>query len=234
MDKLKQWVALTVLGALAIGAGGWFLLISPKRSEAAALRTQTDQQNSQNTSLAAQISMLKEQAKGLPKQQARLAAVAAKIPDNPALPALVRALTVAADEAGVELTTLSPAAPTQVSAAVAATPVTAAGVSPAAPRPAAATALGSLQSIALSMTVVGGYFQVEQFLDRLENLSRAAKVTAFTLAPGTNPVKPGHASAAGATPTGPVEDVGKTLQATVSANVYMAAGRVTTTPAAGK
>ncbi len=34
MDKLKQWVALTVVGVLAIVAAGWFLLVAPKHSEA--------------------------------------------------------------------------------------------------------------------------------------------------------------------------------------------------------
>jgi Tfp pilus assembly protein PilO len=237
MGKLKQWIALTVLGVLVIAAGGWSVLISPKRSEAAALRTQADQQTSQNATLSAQISMLKAQAKDLPKQQARLAAVAAKIPDNPALPALIRALTAAADQAGVELTTLAPAAPAPVTAAPPAGIVTAAGVSPSAAKPATASSpvsVGTLKSISLSLTVVGGYFQVEQFLDRVENLSRAAKVTGFTLAPGSNPVKAAPASAAGATGTAPVEDKGKTLAAAITANVYMASGRITTTPAAGK
>ena len=35
MDKLKQMVALALVAALAIAAGGWFLLVSPKRKEAA-------------------------------------------------------------------------------------------------------------------------------------------------------------------------------------------------------
>ena len=28
MEKLKQWVAMTVLAVLAIGAGGWFLWVA--------------------------------------------------------------------------------------------------------------------------------------------------------------------------------------------------------------
>jgi len=31
MDKLQQWVALTVAGSLALLAAGWFLVISPKK-----------------------------------------------------------------------------------------------------------------------------------------------------------------------------------------------------------
>ena len=228
MDKLKQWVALTVVGCLAVAAAGWFLLISPKRAEASDLRLQADQKTQANGALQTQIAMLKAQAKQLPQQQAKLAAVAAKIPDNPALPALIRALTNAADEAGVELVSLSPAPPAAVAPATsAATPVAAAA--PAAAQPGAAAAppasIGTLQAINLSMNVVGGYFQVEQFFDRLENLTRATKVTAFTLAPGANPVAKAPA---------PATNPGKVLQATISGVVYMATGRTSTTTLTGK
>ena len=48
MDKLKQWVALTVVGCLGIMAAGWFLLVSPKRTEAAEIREQAVAQESAN------------------------------------------------------------------------------------------------------------------------------------------------------------------------------------------
>src|SRR5919107_1682724 len=100
MEKLKQYVVLTVLGCLVVLAAGWFLLVSPKKSDAAALRTQTEQVSVDNAALSTKLQVLKAQAKALPKQQAKLAAVAAKIPDNPALPTLIRDLTAAADDAG--------------------------------------------------------------------------------------------------------------------------------------
>jgi len=231
MGKAKQWIALTAVGVLAVLAASWFLLISPKRTEAADIRDLTAQQVSQNSGLQAQLVRLKQQASELPKKQAELAAVAAKIPDNPALPALVRALTKAADEAGVELVSMAPGTPTDVAveAAVPATPVaggaTSAASSPKAPTSrstastAAAASAGRLQSIALNLQVVGGYFQIEQFVDRLEALSRAFKTTTLKLAPGENPVKPRPASGGTA-----VSD-GRTLQATLVGSVYMASGR---------
>ena len=231
MDKLKQWVALTVVGVLAVGAAGWFLLISPKRSDAASIRTEAAQQVSANSALQTQIATLKAQAKQLPQQQAKLAAVAAKIPDNPALPTLIRALTDVASKAGVELISLAPGQPVAVAppvataavtptAGAAAKPVTAAGVPSAAVAPSAAA--GTLNSIGLTVNVVGGYFQVEQFMDGLENLTRAMKVTGFTLAPGSNPVKP--------TATQPGADT-RTLNAAITGTVYMATGRSTVSTA---
>lgn len=225
-SKLKQWVALTAVGVIAVVAAGWFLLISPKRSEASDVRAQVASQESTNSGLQTQLAMLKAQQKTLPAQQAKLALVAAKIPDNPALPALIRALSAAADDAGVELVSMAPGAPATVVAAAAparlgaaapGTPPAGAGATTLSSAASAGYAPGVLTTIPMSLNVVGGYFQVEQFLDKLENLARAAKVTALSLAPGANPLKTGTAGAA--------VDTGKTLTATVTANVYMAVGR---------
>ena len=234
MDKLKQYVVFTVLGSLAVLAGGWFLLVSPKRSEAADLRTQSAGQVTANAQLETQLTVLKAQAKDLPKQQAKLAAVAAKIPDNPALPALIRSLTTAAKAAGVELVSVTPSQPTALAAAPAAA---VAPVAPTAPKtgavaaaPVAAASAGQLQQIQLTLNVAGGYFQVEQFVAALENLPRSMRLSNLVLNPGSNPVKPG---------AGSTED-GKTLTTTITGAVFMAANRPAATavtvpglPAAG-
>ena len=213
MDKLKQYAVFTVLGCLAVLAVGWFLLVSPKRSDAAALQTQADTQLSANAQLQTQLSVLKSQAKDLPRQQARLAAVAAKIPDNPALPSLVRALVQAGQAAGVELVSMTPGAPTAATTGAVTAPVAPGAV--AAPGAGAAGA-GQLAAIPLSLNVSGGYFQVEQFVSNLENLPRSMRISSLTLAPGANPVKPAA--------VGTVDD-GKTLTTTVTGQVFMAANR---------
>ncbi len=230
MDKLKQWIALTVVGAIVLAAAGYFLLISPKRAEAADLRAQAVAQVTANSALRTEISVLKAQAKALPAKQAQLAAVAAKIPDNPALPALIKALSLAADEANVELVSLAPSTPVAVvgpapvgvvaGAPAAVTPAGGAAVTPVAP---VGSAAGTLQQINLALTVVGGYFQVEQFLDQLESLSRSMKVRTLALVPGTAPTKTGTAVAGS-----PAE----TLSASISASVFMATGRTTVAPVA--
>lgn len=208
MDKLKQYVVFAVLGCLVVLAAGWFLLVSPKRSDAAALKTQTAGQVTANAQLENQLQILKAQAKDLPKQQAKLASVAAKIPDNPALPSMIRSLTTAATSAGVELVTVTPGQPT----AVAAAPVAVKTAGAAAPAGASA---GQLAQIPLTLAIAGGYFQVEQFVANLENLPRSMRITGLTLAPGANPVKPTTVSV----------DSGKTLTTTVTGMVFMAANR---------
>ena len=210
MDKLKQYVVFTVLGCLLVLAAGWFVLVSPKRSDASALRDQAATQVAANAQLETRLAVLKAQAKALPKQQAKLAAVAAKIPDNPALPALIRALTTAAKSAGVELVSVTPTAPAAVASAPATTTTTAAAAAP-------ASSAGQLASIGVALNVAGGYFQTEQFVANLENLPRSMRVSGLTLTPGNNPVTKA--------PTGAAATDGKTITSTINAQVFMAANR---------
>jgi len=250
MDKIKQWVALTVVGVLAVVAGGWFLLVSPKRSEAADIRLDVDQTEQEVTALKSQLDMLKAQQKTLPQVQARLSKVQTQIPDNSAMPSLIRALGAAAERAGVQLVSLAPALPTPMQAAATARtarPTSAtgdetSGSTSTAPRPAtvpqsAGVTAGVLNEIKISVNVVGGYFQIQQFFDQVESLKRAMKVTGFTLGTGSK-VMPASAAAAGGTGGGSsAAGAGYTgvLAANISALVYMADGRkISTTAVAAK
>jgi Tfp pilus assembly protein PilO len=180
MDKLKQWVALTLVGVLAVLAAGWFLLIAPKRSDAEAISAETATQDTRNASLRTALAVLKAQAKAEPAQ----VAISAKIPDNPALPALIRNLDKISASTGVDLISLSPSPPSSIAAPVApATPVAPGGTPVAAGQPAVSAASGTLQSIGVSLTINGSYFQALEFIDGLEGLSRAFKVTGLTVTP---------------------------------------------------
>ena len=220
MDKVKQYVVFTVLGCLVVLAAGWMLLVSPKRTAAAELRAEAESTRASNDQLRTQLTVLRAKAKDLPKEQAKLASVAAKIPDNPALPALIRALVTAGTAAGVELVSVTPGPPVLALGAAPVSPgAPAAAAAPVAPAPdaaAAPAAAGSLASIPVSLNVAGSYFQVQQFLAELETLPRSMRVTGLTVNPGANPVKP----AAGVV----VED-GRAITSTITAQVFMAANR---------
>lgn len=241
MDAMKKWVAAGVAGCLAVLALGWAGLVSPRRSEAAELVEAAQAQEAGNAALRNQLAVLKAQAKELPKQQAKLAAVAAKLPASKQMPALIRALSTAAEETGVELVSLTPgkAVLAQVAAApaavapvagnAAAAAVAAPGTPPTVPNAGAApTAAGrQLAVIPLTLNVVGGYFQVQQFLAQVEELTRAVRMTNVSVAPGLNPVAP-------AAPAGSASTTldGSSLSATLVGEVYMTvpAPVATTTP----
>ena len=189
MTRTRQWTVGTALLVVLMLVAGWFLLISPKRSEAADLQTQTTAQMAQNASLQNQIAVLQSQAKNLPAQQAELAAIRQHLPDNPALPGLVRSLTDAAAKSGVTLASLAPSTPaaapapktTAPSGTSATAPATGTGQSAAAA--AAAAAGATLQMVPIVVTVTGSYYDTEQFLNKVEGLTRSFLVTGFSVAP---------------------------------------------------
>jgi Tfp pilus assembly protein PilO len=156
MSKTRQWLALGGAAVLAVLGLGWFLVISPTRGEAAELVAQTEQQQAQTAMLTSQLHVLRAQAAELPAQQARLGELQEELPETAALPDLIRLLTVAADETGVELSSMAPSA---------------------------SVASGDIAEVPFTLVVEGGYFNLEQFLGALEDLPRAFVVGSFSLAP---------------------------------------------------
>jgi type IV pilus assembly protein PilO len=184
MTDTRKWSAAAVVLIVAIVAAGWFLLVSPKRSDATELKAQTATQESANVALQEKLEELKAQQADLPKQRARLAEISTKIPNNPALPSMIRDLTAAGRKVGVSIDSMAPSAPVAVAAAAAAPGAVAA------PAPAgAAGATDSLLQVPLTLKVTGSYFELEQYLNKLEGLKRSFLVTGFNL---------GSTSAAGA------------------------------------
>ncbi len=225
MDKLTQSVALAVAGSVTIMGAGYFLLVSPKKTEAADLRTQATEQVAANSALETQLTILRAQAKDLPAKQADLARVAALIPDNPSLPALIRSLSAASAAAGVEFVSISPEPPEMdkpaAPAAAAPTPAPAAAVTaptaPGATAPTAAGAAGVLSTIPITIEVVGDYSDIAQFISNTENLPRALRVVELTVEPGVSPTAPKDSKAS--------TDDGRILTTTLKGRVFMAVAR---------
>ena len=192
MTETRKWSALAAVLVVAIMAAGWFLLVAPKRSEAADLKTQTAAQETTNVSLQQKLQQLQVQQKDLPQQRALLAKIETNIPDNPALPSMIRDLTAAARKVGVDITSMAPAVPVAVAAApgaiVAVPPAEAPadGSTPATDAPVVATPAApaaALYQVPLALTVTGSYFELEQFVNKLEALKRSFLVTGFTITP---------------------------------------------------
>jgi type IV pilus assembly PilO-like protein len=142
----RRELALGGAGALLVLAVGALLLIRPAQQATAQAHTDRDTAVAESRSLRDQIKALE----GLQANAADLKAQAnlarAEFPATPALPALVDALQDAASLAGVELGTVSPSTP-----------------SPSKVRP-------ELAEITTNLAVNGGYFEIQDFLVRLENL----------------------------------------------------------------
>jgi len=214
MNKMRQWSMLTAVAVLVVFAAGWFLAVSPQRHHAADLHTQTVAQQATNTELLSQIDQLKQQKKGLPAQQRLLDRFAVQIPDNPALPALIRELSSAANAAGVDLESLAPTAPAPVTVAP-----TAGVVAPAAPGAVTAPAGQALDQISVVMKVTGSYFNVESFFAAVEKMKRALRVIQWNAVPATSSTASAPTAGSGSSASTKQLPPG-TLEATLTAFVY--------------
>src|SRR4051794_14389146 len=159
MSKTRAWSAGAALVGVLLVLAPWFLLIAPHRSEAASLGDQVTQQESPNASVRLQTQQLKAQFASLPARQAQLAEIKQQMPDNPALPSLVRDLAKYAKAADVTLVSVAPTAPAPFVA-----PGTAA---------AAAPTSGTLQ-IQTSVVAKGTYAELTLYLQKLQAQMRRA------------------------------------------------------------
>ena len=148
-----------MLAALLIVAA-WFVLISPQRSEAADLRDQASQQQQLNEQIKLKTAQLKAQFASLPARQAQLAEIKQEMPENPALPSLVRDLSAYADDAGVQLVSVAPAAPQPFTSTATST--------------ASAATVAPLQQIQTTVVANGTYAELTLYLQKLQSKMRRA------------------------------------------------------------
>ena len=142
------WV-VSALGALAVIALFFVLVFQPAREELAEVEEQIALEQAEQDRLDAEIQRLRSVREEAPTVEAELAAAEAIVPRDPALPALIRQLQAAADEAGVTLASVATGRPAELEEA---------------PEP-------GLSAIDVNSQVEGGYFQIVDFLRRIEEPS---------------------------------------------------------------
>ena len=146
----RQEVFVAGVAAVLVLIAATLLLIRPTRQATAQAHGDRDAAVSESQSLRDQIKALEALKPNEAELKARASQARAEFPATPALPGLVDALQDAASQAGVDLDSVAPAAPK------------------------ASTATPQLAEIATTVTVSGGYFEIQDFLVRLENLVKGS------------------------------------------------------------
>jgi Tfp pilus assembly protein PilO len=142
----RNELVLAGVGALLVLVVATLLLVRPTRQATAEARAERDTAISDSQALRDQIKALEALKPKEAELKAKAGLAKAEFPATPALPALVDALQDAASLSGVDLGTVAPSTPT----ASAASPL--------------------LAEITTNVNVSGGYFEIQDFLVRLENL----------------------------------------------------------------
>jgi hypothetical protein len=206
-----------VAAMVLVLVAGAMLLVRPQRDATVQARDDEHAAQREGQALRDQIRALEalQANEATLRQQARKAL--AEFPATPALPSLVDALQDMADKAGVELASVSPSTP-----------------KPSSLHP-------QLAEITTQLTVNGGYFEIQDFLTRLEELvkgseptgrmpQRSLLVTSVSLSKGGGS---GAATAAPATATGSASTPPDELSAAISLSAFQLTGSTTGAAAGG-
>jgi Tfp pilus assembly protein PilO len=146
----RQELVLAAGGTLLVLVAATMLLIRPARQATAEARADREAAVTESQSLRDQIKALEALQPNEAELKAKAGLARAEFPASPALPGLVDALQDSASLAGVELGTMAPSAPTS------------------------STLNPLLAEITTNVDVSGGYFEIQDFLARLENLVKGS------------------------------------------------------------
>lgn len=142
----RTQVLLIALGAVAVVVLFVMLVVQPQREALAEVEDQIAAEQQQQAMLTAEIERLRLVREDAPGLEAELAAAEAIVPRDPGLPGALRQLQLAGDESGLVLRSISTSRPVDL------------GVGE-----------DGLSAIDVSVQLSGGYFQIVDFLRRVED-----------------------------------------------------------------
>ncbi len=167
-NRTGRWSIGAALICVLLLAASWFLLISPRRADAADVRTQVTATDNQAGDLRIKLAQLKAEFADLPAQKAKLKAIKQQLPPTADIPAFVRSMQSIAAQSGVSLDSITPGAP----ALLGNTPGN------------TASGPGSLVGIPMTITISGEYFETVLFLKQVQTkLQRSYLINGLALTP---------------------------------------------------
>jgi Tfp pilus assembly protein PilO len=168
----KRAPLIAGIGTAAVALLLVLFLVLPKMSEVSEARKELDEAVSQNQTLQSQLAALRDARDRAPEAQRIIDQVEQQIPSVADEPGLLLLLKNAATTSGLTVASFAPATPV---------------FDP---------TLG-LSVISVGVNATGTYFDITEFLFRVQTLPRAAKVTGISLAPSGG----GDAPISGVVPT---------------------------------
>lgn len=135
---------LVLLGTFLIVALWFVFLFRPASEELAQVEVEVQDAQSQQRELQSQLAQLQAVRADVPSIEAQLAAYRTLVTPDPGLPSLLRQLQVAVQDSGMELRAIAPSEPSPIEE------------------------LPEIQSISVAIEVSGSYFQLVDFLRRME------------------------------------------------------------------
>jgi Tfp pilus assembly protein PilO len=162
-NRVRTVAILGVMGIVALTALAWFLVLSPRLSQADEVAAQVEQVETGNLQLRNRVNQARAQVEQAPAAAAEAQRLFETMPRAAQLPTVLRQITDAAQDAGIGPTAISVISTT---VPMAAGPVSAEGSSGV-----------SIAEMDIAMTVSGERVNLLGFLDNLQALDRAFLIT---------------------------------------------------------
>lgn len=150
----NRTVAAGVLAAVLIVAAWWMFLFSPARSDANKVESQVKAAKAKSLSLETEQKQLEDLEQRAPQIQADRDRLRNAVPDQPELASFIEQANQLGTDTGVTWVSVSPS------------------------EPSAGTAAGT---VTVALEVTGGYYQVLDYLNRLESIPRLVVVDQVSL-----------------------------------------------------
>jgi Tfp pilus assembly protein PilO len=157
---MRRNVVIFLLALVAITALFFVFVYRPQAARISEVSKSADAEKARAQSLRVELSRLKALERQAPQLREEAAKFDQAIPGDPQLAQFILQIQDAANASGIDWISVNPAPPT-------------AGQTP------------TVQDVNVGMNVTGGYFQVQDFLVRMENLARAVKLLTLNLGGGT-------------------------------------------------
>ena len=154
----RRAIIVAGAGAAILAALLVMFLVLPKLSEVTTAEQDLEEAQAQQTTLQARLAALRQAREAAPQNQAAIQRVDQQVPPTADLPGMILLLRNAATSSGVQVLSLTPAAP--------------------APAPE-----GDFSTISVSASGTGSYFSIVDYLYSIETLPRAATVETVDMAP---------------------------------------------------
>ena len=166
LSTRQKIYSVTALVALIVVLVFYFLLWKPTSNKISTENSALAQAQQQLTSLNGQISSLKAFQAELPAAQAEANRLTSAVPVTPELPNFILELNSISQKSGISFISISPAQ--AIAASVGGTATTTAANS-------------NLYQVEVGLQIGGGYFQVLDFINRLDHLPRLVMVNSVNL-----------------------------------------------------
>lgn len=152
----KKLIAVAGGIAVVVLAGWWFVLWGPAGDAVTAAETRFRNAKGQTTQLEVHRDRLLAIQKELPQMQSRLQTLSAAVPDRAAMSDFLLAASEAEADSGLDFLTVSASPPTP-------------------------TLTPGLSTVSVQLTGTGGYFQMLDFINRLQSMHRVMVIKNLTV-----------------------------------------------------